>query len=79
MLIAWAFFAPTGLLAQQPKPSEYQVKAAYLYNFGSLSNGLLESRQSRATPSPFACSVRILSARLSIPLSQVKRWTESPS
>jgi len=34
MLIAWAFFAPTGLLAQQPKPSEYQVKAAYLYNFG---------------------------------------------
>jgi len=24
----------TGLPAQQPKPSEYQVKAAYLYNFG---------------------------------------------
>jgi hypothetical protein len=34
MVIAWAFFAGTGLLAQQPKPSEYQVKAAYLYNFG---------------------------------------------
>ncbi len=34
MVIAWTFFAATGLLAQQPKPSEYQVKAAYLYNFG---------------------------------------------
>jgi len=34
MLIAWAFFAATSLPAQQPKPSEYQVKAAYLYNFG---------------------------------------------
>jgi hypothetical protein len=34
MVIAWAFFTATGLLAQQAKPSEYQVKAAYLYNFG---------------------------------------------
>ena len=34
MVIAWAFFAATGLPAQQPKPNEYQVKAAYLYNFG---------------------------------------------
>jgi len=34
MIIAWAFFAATGLPAQQPKPNEYQVKAAYLYNFG---------------------------------------------
>jgi hypothetical protein len=25
---------PVGLLAQTPKPSEYQVKAAYIYNFG---------------------------------------------
>jgi len=32
--IAWVLPAATGLLAQQPKPSEYQVKAAYLYNFG---------------------------------------------
>ena len=31
--IACAFFCSTVLLAQQPKPSEYQVKAAYLYNF----------------------------------------------
>ncbi len=29
-----AFFLTTGLLAQQPKPNEYQVKATYLYNFG---------------------------------------------
>jgi hypothetical protein len=34
MIIAWAFFAVTGLQAQLPKPNEYQVKAAYLYNFG---------------------------------------------
>ena len=34
VLIAWVFFAATGLPAQQPKPNEYQVKAAYLYNFG---------------------------------------------
>jgi len=33
VLLALAF-AATGLLAQQPKPSEYQVKATYLYNFG---------------------------------------------
>lgn len=32
IVIALAFC--TGLLAQQAKPSEYQVKAAYLYNFG---------------------------------------------
>jgi len=34
MVIAWVFLAAGGLPAQQPKPSEYQVKAAYLYNFG---------------------------------------------
>jgi len=34
MVTAWAFFAAAALLAQQAKPSEYQVKAAYLYNFG---------------------------------------------
>jgi len=32
--IACVFLAATALPAQQPKPSEYQVKAAYLYNFG---------------------------------------------
>jgi hypothetical protein len=34
LVVALAFFVTTGLLAQQPKPSEYQVKATYLYNFG---------------------------------------------
>jgi hypothetical protein len=34
MVIASAFFTATSLLAQEAKPSEYQVKAAYLYNFG---------------------------------------------
>ena len=29
-----AFYCSTILLGQQPKPNEYQVEAAYLYNFG---------------------------------------------
>jgi hypothetical protein len=33
-IAALGFFAETGLLAQQSKPNEYQVKATYLYNFG---------------------------------------------
>jgi hypothetical protein len=33
-IAALGFFAGTDLLAQQPKPNEYQVKATYLYNFG---------------------------------------------
>jgi hypothetical protein len=32
--IAFTFFTGPILFAQQPKPSEYQVKATYLYNFG---------------------------------------------
>jgi hypothetical protein len=34
VVFALAFFVTTGLLAQQPRPNEYQVKATYLYNFG---------------------------------------------
>src|SRR5580704_8473557 len=34
LVLALAFFFTTGLLSQQQKPNEYQVKAAYLYNFG---------------------------------------------
>src|SRR5580692_9290563 len=34
LVLALAFFFTTGLLAQQQKPNEYQVKATYLYNFG---------------------------------------------
>jgi len=34
LIIAWVLFMATDLPAQQPKPGEYQVKAAYLYNFG---------------------------------------------
>ena len=33
-LLVVTFLGAAGLLAQQPKPSEYQVKATYLYNFG---------------------------------------------
>lgn len=32
--LAWALLAVTSLPAQNSKPTEYQVKAAYLYNFG---------------------------------------------
>lgn len=32
--MAWALLVPASLVAQLPKPSEYQVKAAYIYNFG---------------------------------------------
>ena len=31
---AWVLFSLLNLCAQEPKPTEYQVKAAYLYNFG---------------------------------------------
>jgi hypothetical protein len=31
---SWVFFPISSLRAQQPKASEFQVKAAYLYNFG---------------------------------------------
>ncbi len=34
MVAAWVLLAVPSLEAQAPKPSEYQVKAAYLYNFG---------------------------------------------
>jgi hypothetical protein len=33
-VVLLALFVTPGLLAQQPKPNEYQVKATYLYNFG---------------------------------------------
>ena len=31
---AWAFLAISALQAQNPRPTDYEVKAAYLYNFG---------------------------------------------
>jgi YfiR/HmsC-like len=31
---AWAFLAVPVLYAQNPRPTDYEVKAAYLYNFG---------------------------------------------
>ncbi|HEX3968737.1 MAG TPA: YfiR family protein [Edaphobacter sp.] len=31
---AWTFFGAAGLTAQQTGPSEFQIKAAYIYNFG---------------------------------------------
>ena len=34
LAIAWLLITASGLWAQNPKPTDYQVKAAYLYNFG---------------------------------------------
>src|SRR5260370_6980125 len=34
LAVAWVLVGASCLHAQQSKPSEYQVKAAYLYNFG---------------------------------------------
>lgn len=34
----WSFLVVPCLRSQQPKPGEYQVKAAYLYNFGKFVN-----------------------------------------
>src|ERR1700704_5715084 len=34
LAVAWVLVGASCLHAQQAKPSEYQVKAAYLYNFG---------------------------------------------
>jgi hypothetical protein len=31
---AWALFGTVGLAAQQTGPTEFQIKAAYIYNFG---------------------------------------------
>jgi hypothetical protein len=33
-VVVWALLVPASMVAQQAKPSEYQVKAAYIYNFG---------------------------------------------
>jgi hypothetical protein len=33
-ILSWSLLVVPCLRAQQPKPSEFQVKAAYLYNFG---------------------------------------------
>jgi len=73
IIIALVFFTATGLLAQQAKPSEYQVKAAYLYNFGRFIKWPAGIAASKGDSFPFACSAGILSVRFSIQPLQVKR------
>lgn len=34
VIMAWALLVSMSLTGQPPKPGEYQVKAAYIYNFG---------------------------------------------
>jgi YfiR/HmsC-like len=47
-IMSWAFCPEPLLRAQQPKASEFQVKAAYLYNFGRFVQWPNESSGDRA-------------------------------
>ncbi len=80
----WVFLCTGMMHAQQPKPKEYEVKAAYLYNFGRFVRWpadvpaapdnsfpicvLGQDRQRQIILSLFVCSAKILLARLSIRL-----------
>jgi len=56
LLVAWlGLFLPT-IRAQQAKPSEYKVKAIYLYNFGKFVEWP-EARETRDQSAPFLICV----------------------
>ena len=48
--LAWALLAVTSSPAQNSKPTEYQVKAAYLYNFGRFVEWPAKSRAAKDGP-----------------------------
>jgi hypothetical protein len=48
LAFAWALLGVPGLNAQNPKPTDYDVKAAYLYNFGRFVEWPAKSTTSRA-------------------------------
>jgi len=60
LAVAWVLVGVSCLHAQQSKPTEYQVKAAYLYNFGRFVKWPPGLAAGKATPSPFVCSAGIL-------------------
>ncbi len=39
LAIGWLLMGAAGALGENPKPTDYQVKAAYLYNFGRFVDG----------------------------------------
>jgi hypothetical protein len=45
LVLAWALLVTPGLDAQSPKPTDYDVKAAYLYNFGRFVEWPLKAAQ----------------------------------
>jgi hypothetical protein len=49
-ILWWSLLIVPCLPAQQPKPSEYQVKAAYLYNFGRFVQWPTNSAASNDSP-----------------------------
>jgi len=52
---AWAFLAIPALYAQNPRPTDYDVKAAYLYNFGQFVEW--PAKVTAAKTSPFSICV----------------------
>jgi len=77
-LVVVTFLGATRLLAQQPKPSEYQVKATYLYNFGRF----VKWPETVPAGKGDSFSVCVLGqdpfGPFSIPLLLVKLWTVNP-
>jgi hypothetical protein len=48
--IAWIFLGPSTLHGQRPKPTEYEVKATYLYNFARFVDWPAKSTQTPSAP-----------------------------
>jgi hypothetical protein len=48
--LSYIFFSAPGLPGQTPEPTEYQVKAAYLYNFGKFVQWPTRAAESEGDP-----------------------------
>lgn len=70
--VVYLLFACSIALGQQ-RPSEYQVEAAYLYNFGRFVEWPAKDTTPGSPPLPYASSARIHLGKLWIRRSQGKR------
>jgi len=50
VVVVWVFLGTAGMHAQQPKPTEYKVKATYLYNFGRFVRWPVAAAQESSFP-----------------------------
>ena len=50
LVVAWVLLWTAGIHAQQPKPTEYKVKATYLYNFGRFVRWPVAAAQDKSFP-----------------------------